>query len=78
MNNSLDFAKYSSLALDYGPSFFVFDPIRLRSNYWSLYNSFSSYYPKIQIGYSYKTNYTPKICRLLHDEGAWAEVVSEM
>ena len=56
----------------------MLDPVRLCSNYWSLYNSFSAYYPKIQIGYSYKTNYTPKICKLLHDEGAWAEVVSEM
>ena len=30
------------------------------------------------IGYSYKTNYTPDVCHTAHQEGAYAEVVSEM
>lgn len=78
MTEHLGYSTYRSLSIKYGSSFFVFDPIKLRSNYRSLYSGFRSFYPKVQIGYSYKTNYTPWICRILQDEGAWAEVVSEM
>ena len=30
------------------------------------------------IGYSYKTNYVPDVLRILHQEGAYAEAVSEL
>ena len=78
MASALDYAIYTSLANQHGPSFFLLDSRKLRANYRTLYAAFASYYPNIQIGYSYKTNYIPKICRILQDEGAWAEVVSEM
>jgi diaminopimelate decarboxylase len=67
-----------SLAAQHGPSFFLLDAEHLRANYATLLSAFTAHYPKVQIGYSYKTNYTPQICRILHDVGAWAEVVSEM
>jgi diaminopimelate decarboxylase len=74
----LSFGSYSALANEHGPSFFIFDDVRLRSNYKSLRSAFLSSYHKVEIGYSYKTNYTPRLCQILHEEGAWAEVVSEM
>ncbi|MCP9943540.1 hypothetical protein KBY70_14265 [Cyanobium sp. ATX 6E8] len=78
MFDYLDYSSYSKLAADHGPSFFVFDPRKLLDNYDNLCNAFLANYPKVQIGYSYKTNYTPQICMALQDKGAWAEVVSEM
>lgn len=78
MSNLLDFFTYSDLAEEHGPSFFVLEADKLLFNFRSLHNAFLANYHKVEIGYSYKTNYTPQICRILHDEGAMAEVVSEM
>lgn len=33
-------------------------------------------YPKVQFAWSYKTNYMNAVCRIFHQEGSWAEVVS--
>lgn len=44
----------------------------------SLLESFRKYYPKTSGAYSYKTNYTPEICRVVHAVGYYAEVVSAM
>lgn len=57
---------------------FVFDEEKFKLNLRSIHKAFSEYYPKVQIGYSYKTNYTPNVCSIAHSEGALAEVVSEM
>jgi diaminopimelate decarboxylase len=77
-SNLLDYESFYALASEHGPSFFVLDAEQLRNNYTSLRTAFTKHYPKVEIGYSYKTNYTPQICRILQDAGAWAEVVSEM
>ena len=77
-SDNLSFSEYSSLSQLHGSSFFVLDPFRLRANINNLRNSFLSNYYSVEIGYSYKTNYAPHVCRILHEEGAWAEVVSEM
>jgi diaminopimelate decarboxylase len=39
--------------------------------------AFSHRYPDVQFAWSYKTNYLNAICRVFHQEGAIAEVVSE-
>ena len=39
---------------------------------------FRSVYPEFNLAYSFKTNYTPYICRLAKDAGCFAEVVSDM
>ena len=41
-------------------------------------NAFKSTKVKTQIAYSVKTNYLPAVCSVFREEGAWAEVVSEM
>ena len=74
----LSYDSYIKLAQVHGPSFFVLDERRLRINFRSLLGNFRANFHKVEIGYSYKTNYTPKVCSILHEEGAWAEVVSEM
>lgn len=61
----------------YGSPLFVFSEHRLRRQYRELRRAFSLRYPRVQMAWSYKTNYLQAICNILHQEGAWAEVVSE-
>ena len=60
----------------YGSPLFVFSEITMRKEYQKLYAAFSSRYPKVQIAWSYKTNYLNAVCKVFHNEGSWAEVVS--
>jgi diaminopimelate decarboxylase len=59
-------------------SAFIIDERQFRDNLVSLRSSFLNNYPEVYIGYSYKTNYIPSICRAAHELGCWAEVVSSM
>ena len=65
-----------SLAKQYGTPLHVVDKNRLKKNYFSFYDSFRKWYPRIEICYSYKTNPIPGVIRALHEFGAGAEVVS--
>lgn len=58
--------------------FYLFDEIGFVSNYKALSDAMRKYYPNYQIGYSYKTNYTPYVCQLVKSLGGYAEVVSDM
>ena len=57
---------------------YILDTDKVKENYHSLVCAFSRYYNNVRIAYSYKTNYTPAICRLTHDLGCYSEVVSPM
>ena len=48
----------------------------LIQRYQALDKAFKALWPNCQIAYSYKTNPLTGIARLLHAQGAWAEVVS--
>lgn len=61
-----------------GASFYIFDEDRFRSNLRLFKQAFEANYSPVEIGYSYKTNYTPYVCQVAHEEGYSAEVVSEM
>ena len=63
---------------NYGSPLYVFDKDAFVENYKHLLNAFRSIYPKYNIAYSYKTNYTPYICKLIKELGGYAEVVSGM
>lgn len=63
---------------EYGEAFYILDSKRFKTNYRELKGAFSSVYPSFNIAYSYKTNYTPKLCRIVNEFGGYAEVVSEM
>ena len=68
----------SSLCDNYGEAFYLMDSEQFRHNFLELKSSFESIYPNFNIAYSYKTNYTPKFCKIVNELGGYAEVVSEM
>ena len=65
-----------NLIEEYGSPLFVISEKTIRKSYQAAKRSFSTRYPKIQFAWSYKTNYLDAVCRVFHQEGAWAEVVS--
>ena len=66
------------LTADYGDAFYVLDTEQFRKNFSELKAEFSKIYSNFNIAYSYKTNYTPKLCRTVNEMGGYAEVVSDM
>lgn len=73
-----DLNTIKRLTNDYGSPLYVFRVDDFIENYRIFEESFKSRYPKYKIAYSYKTNYTPEICRIIKDMGGYAEVVSDM
>ena len=71
-------SKIESLRQEYGEAFYLLDSEQFRQNFLELKKAFSSIYPNFNIAYSYKTNYTPKFCKIVNELGGYAEVVSEM
>lgn len=66
------------LQSEYGEAFYLLDSAQFRKNYAELKAAFNDIYPNWNIAYSYKTNYTPKLCKIVNELGGYAEVVSEM
>lgn len=66
------------LRTEYGEAFYLLDSAQFRKNYAELKAAFNNIYPNWNIAYSYKTNYTPKLCKIVNELGGYAEVVSEM
>ena len=66
------------LTVLYGESFYLLDSRKFEQNYNEFLEAFRKIYSKTFIGYSYKTNYIPKLCSIVNDKGGYAEVVSEM
>ena len=67
-----------SLQAEYGEAFYLLDSAQFRKNFAELKAAFNDIYPNWNIAYSYKTNYTPKLCKIVNELGGYAEVVSEM
>jgi len=65
-----------SLINDFGSPLFVLSEKQIRRNYQNATRIFKTRYPKVQFAWSYKTNYLNAVCRIFHQEGSWAEVVS--
>ena len=61
-----------------GDAFYILESRQFRQNYLELKSEFTKLYPNFNIAYSYKTNYTPKLCRIVNELGGFAEVVSDM
>ncbi len=68
----------SVLAESYGSPLFVFVESAIRRRYRRLLEVMKMQYPKVELSWSYKTNYLGAICNVFHQEGAKAEVVSGM
>lgn len=68
----------AELVKEYGDAFYLLDSEQFRCNFAELKEAFTKYYPNFNIAYSYKTNYTPKLCKIVDELGGYAEVVSHM
>jgi len=77
IRKEIDGVKISELVEKYGSPLFVFSQKKIEEQYNTLYTAFSSRYPDITFGWSYKTNYLNEICKIYHSLGSIAEVVSE-
>lgn len=73
---SIDNVSIDDIMDQYGSPVFILSEKTIRETYRSAYRSFSTRYPKVQFAWSYKTNYLDAVCRIFHQEGSWAEVVS--
>lgn len=62
----------------YGDAFYLLDSKQFEQNFYELKRAFADIYPNFNIAYSYKTNYTPRLCQIVDSLGGYAEVVSEM
>jgi diaminopimelate decarboxylase len=65
-----------NLINEFGSPLFVLSEKQIRRNYQNATRIFKTRYPKVQFAWSYKTNYMDAVCRIFHQEGSWAEVVS--
>lgn len=74
----LNYTRLDQISHEYGDSFYLLDSSLYENNYCKMLEAFQKYYPNTHIAYSYKTNYIPKLCRIINRLGGYAEVVSEM
>ncbi len=72
----IDGVNVTSLVSKYGSPLYVVSEKTLRIKYKEFIKALRNLYPDTFIAYSYKTNYLSGVCSILHQEGAWAEVVS--
>lgn len=74
----LSYELLESIGKDIGESFYILDTEQFKKNFQELSSAFNVIYPKTCIAYSYKTNYIPRICKIVDQLGGFAEVVSDM
>lgn len=66
------------LTEEIGDAFYLLESKQFRQNFIELKSEFERIYPNFNIAYSYKTNYTPKLCKIVDELNGFAEVVSDM
>jgi diaminopimelate decarboxylase len=74
----MDKRQLFELQKEFGKAFYLLDSKQFRKNFYELKDTFSALYQNFNIAYSYKTNYTPKLCKIVNELGGYAEVVSDM
>lgn len=74
---NIDGVSVEGLIKEFGSPLVVFSESTIRKKHAELKRAFELRYPRVQIAWSYKTNYLQAICAIMHQEGSWAEVVSE-
>jgi diaminopimelate decarboxylase len=72
----VDGVKVDDLLEKYGSPLYIISESTIRRNMDEIKRAFTIRYPKVQMAWSYKTNYLDAVCRIFHQEGSWAEVVS--
>ena len=76
IRKEIDGNVIGDLVQKHGSPLFVFSENNLRKKYREAYSAMKKNYPDVTFGWSYKTNYLNGICKVFHEEGAIAEVVS--
>ncbi len=74
----MDSVLLEQIAARNGDAFYLLDSLQFQKNYLELKAAFTTIYPNFHIAYSYKTNYIPKLCRIINELGGYAEVVSDL
>lgn len=74
--SEIDGIPILSLIERFGSPLFVVSAKKLRDSFITFRKEFSSKYPRVEVAYSYKANPLSGLLRIIHDEGAWAEVAS--
>jgi len=77
IRQDIDNVAVHELTQKFGSPLFVFSQKKIEEQYNTLHTAFTSRYPDVQFSWSYKTNYLNAICKIYHDMGSIAEVVSE-
>jgi len=77
IRTEIDGIPVEELIKKHGSPIFVFSERQIEEKYNTLYDAFSTRYPDVTFGWSYKTNYLNAICKTFHRLGSIAEVVSE-
>lgn len=72
----IDGVSVNRMMADYGSPLFVISERTIRQTYQNTVRAFKTRYSKVQFAWSYKTNYINAVCKVFHQEGSWAEVVS--
>lgn len=74
----VDFSIIQELVDAGNQSYYLINASRFRDNFIGLIEELNNIFPHFNIAYSYKTNYTPSLCKIVRDLGGYAEVVSSM
>ena len=72
----IDDIAVPDLIKEHGSPLFILSEKTIRNTFRKAQHAFKTSYPKVQFAWSYKTNYLDAVCRIFHQEGSWAEVVS--
>ena len=78
IQSEIDGVAIDDLVKQFGSPLFVYSEQTLRQKFRTIHDAFSSRYPNVIFGWSYKTNYLKAICAIFHSCGAIAELVSKM
>ena len=78
VRKDIDGVSIDALVAAHGSPLFVFSEATIRQTVRDATRTIRSLYPNFAFGWSYKTNYLDAICAIFHQEGSFAEVVSEM
>jgi diaminopimelate decarboxylase len=78
VRREIDGQAVDDLVAQFGSPLYVYSERTLRRLYQQFHGAFSTRYPNVVLGWSYKTNYLDAICAFMHRQGSFAEVVSEM
>ena len=73
---NIESAYIESLVERYGSPLFLVSAETLENNVRTFKRMFREKYPNTEVAYAYKANYLSGILKIIHKEGAWAEVAS--